>query len=536
MRTFKPLKTSRADTHWATTAAVWWNAEKLYSLKIDEFVLVTPETLFQLYTNQTTPSLSRIESLLRWLELKLDPFTAKFNDPDYISPTYLSRKLQEKGELWVNTIKIINGRKVYVPVILLQVITVHATTNVVFLNPLTGLKETRSFALLAEQIAEFQNTHPYKAYAWGNTSSNTTAPLRGQAYIDWWNTYKPTAAQKMIVAGAETTISPPILNWKNNAVPYFNGLQNMFTRPRTIVDLSLRYGNGFFVANKTLLRPASMVHDLLLHETASWDFLNLPTAAGPYYPHFCVQPDNNVVQYFDIHEHHHHVEAIATTSVGIDCSSSPWRYHSDSQFKARPMYYNKTGTIADLQALIARNYNFSNAATYDYIFAPPMAQLEALSLLVQKLMTLLNIPAQVSSWASYKSLGQLVDLAKSSGSYNDLTDAAIVLKITGKAEDIQKKFFIIRRTPEYFVFDKVTPNLRKSVKPAIYSHGFLPLSANTGNHSDGHIQGVYTWLRLAKGYTKETAYAKLQELYNTKRYDLTLKGHISLYALDVTTI
>lgn len=537
MRNYTALKTVRTNTHWATAATMWWNADKLYNMPVSDFVLVIPESFYQLYFNKTSPDIIAIGKLQTWLGLQQENITADYSNPDYFTADYLSRLLAVNGELWVNTIKTISNKPVYVPVILLQLLHSPTGNKVVFLNPVAGTKETKLFSAFVQDIGSFHSLYPYKAYAWSKKQV-AVPPLRDTLYTQWWDAYKPADATKIVAGAAEVTNTVTGVNWKNNLVPYYGTNAKIFGKPRTLAELNLKTMNSFFRTNKTLQRPASMVHDLLLHETTSWSFLTLPgNAGGPFYPHFCVQPDGNSVQYFDMHEYHHHVEGLATTSVGIDCSSNPWTYHTDKNFKSTPMYYAKKGTVAALQKLISTGYNFSTAPAFDYIFAPPAVQLEAMAMLMKRLMTLQQIPVQENSWAACKTIENVVQLAKLSGEYAGLTDAAIALKITGVAGSLQKKVMLIRRVPEYFLFDTATPGLRKSVMPSVFSHGMLPLSINSENHSDGHIQGVYSWLRIAKNLSKETAYSKLQELYNTKRFDLTIKGFdIKVYALDVTTI
>jgi hypothetical protein len=516
---------------------MWWNVDKQYSMTVNDFMLVLPEPFYQLYLNSSVPDMNGISSLQQWLGLQQDTYAADYTNPEYFSADYLARLLTLHGEIWVNTIKTVSGKPVYVPVIMLQLLYNPAGNKVIILNPVSGVKETLAVTVFVKDVATFQAQHPYKAYAWSK-KQNAAPPLRDTLYAQWWDSFKPADATKLVAGGTEVPATMNCVNWKNNQVPYFGSNAKIFGKTRSLSELNLKTQNAFFRKHKTLQRPSSMVHDLLLHETTSWSFLTLPgNAAGPFYPHFCVQPDGNAVQYFDMHEYHHHVEGFAATSVGIDCSGNPWTYHADNNFKSTPMYYAKKGTVAALQKLIGSGYNFANTPAFDYIFAPPAAQLEAMAMLMKRLMVLQNIPLRESSWAACMTITGVVELARLSGQYGGLTDSAIALKITGVAGSLQKKVMLIRRVPEYFLFDITTPGLRRSVKPCIYSHGMLPLSANSGNHSDGHIQGVYSWLRLAKNLSPENAYSKMQELFNTKRFDLTIKGFdINVYALDVTTI
>jgi N-acetylmuramoyl-L-alanine amidase len=326
-----------------------------------------------------------------------------------------------------------------------------------------------SYLDYAYPTASYQPSQGARGYATDLSHSYINAPDPPISL----RTYKPVSTDSIVINMSEFDKPPEtdVINWSGK-----------------LLDREVRIANySGYPLNASQIRAPASINQIVLHETA-YRVNYFVNNAVKYAPHFCIELDGTICQFFDLCEFLQHTERdFSNLSIGIEFTNDPWKKQVSGDYSS--------GELITVPKIIGLS---------SQIFLPPVSQLEPLVALIKWLQAQLSIG---NTWHSLISNPDPTKIPETPA----------------------------RTKPSYFIFSNARVLIPGSQGAGIYNHGAV---SRKGGHGDGFIQNFYSWLRIDQGFNSARAYELLKEYLTSKEvrkiytYD---KGSI-ITLLDVQAI
>ena len=315
--------------------------------------------------------------------------------------------------------------------------------------------------------------------------------------------------ENTIVAWAKEEVPPAgltVVNWAHDGVAHYGHIR-----------AGKMIGDSFHP-----IRSPQDINQLVLHETAGWAQIGagIEPAVGakpaqPLSVQFTIGPDGTAYQHNDIAEKCAHAGGLNPLSIGIEFTN--WGPFFVGQKGAAPLAKGVTimpvtdlqtgvavgGTVTDDRERIPirwLNGKKGDGALGDYYVMPPASQFEGLALLV--------------GWLTGGVFQAAIDIPPLWRQLQNHPDPA-------KRKRPDPYLFEMSQDPAWTRSDEGGwTGVAPTSLPGIFAH------RQFSGHQDGAVQGLYTWLRLARHLAPTDAYQRVRTLITDDSLQVSAAGAV----------